>query len=99
MTNGKEVNAEFSKLMFQQVSKELEEVVGKEKARKLIKENMDVVPWRFTSRGETATLHWVADGEIIKDDLYQYKTCSSRAEAKYEAIAFLLHKLNPEGGY
>jgi len=95
----REVNTAFSRMMFVNICKELDEVLGHVKARKLIRENMDVTPWTFGARGETATLHWVADSDVLKEDIYQSKTCSSRWEAKYEAVAFLLHKLKPEEGY
>jgi len=96
---GTEVNTTFCRMMFVSICRELDGVLGREKSRKLIRENMDVVPWRFSARGETATLHWVADGEVLTEDIYKYKTCTSRWEAKYEAVMFLLHKLRPEEGY
>ena len=96
---GTEVNTAFCRMMFVNVCKDLDVVLGREKARKLIKENMDVTPWKFSPRGKTAFLHWVADGEVLTEDIYKYKTCTTRWEAKYEAVVFLLHKLRPEEGY
>ena len=96
---GTDPNTAFCRMMFTNVCKDLDTILGREVARKLIKENMDVTPWAFSQRGETATLHWVADGQVLTEDIYKYKTCMNRWEAKYEAVAFLLHKLRPEEGY
>ena len=79
--------------MFREAKKELREKVGKKKAKILLEKHMDVVGTPHSII--PYFLHWLPDGALIPVGLVEYKKCGCIAEARAEAIYFLLKKLYP----
>jgi hypothetical protein len=87
------INNTYCKIELRVAKEQLREKLGTQKANKLIRENMDVMRSSIGGSMKYYTLHWVADGDVIKKDIWREKKCHNIDHARSEAIGLLIRTL------